>query len=775
MNPVFGVAVCALALALCGGAQAQVKPALRIWLIPAENAGPDEMTRGEVIRDKVDEFNRVYSRDGVVVENTTDPILTMKLLSWNPAFAVPNASVVTSQKRTLLALQRFARLNEVTVNVRFITWDEAFSLVSAIDPERRSSAYPDVIQIGSTWEAYLASRGLIRSRPEWQSSRGNWKDILDLPASALPFITDVRLLFYWKRRPPAKDQAPPATDRELVLNTSTWQAVVDSIRDRGSSGDTIAFATGLTLNVIHDYAPLVWAGGGEFVQSGWFGQRVDLTSKRAMSQPKVLMRMALEMPKPGEPRRLVAFPESSHEEVTRIFVNGGYRVTLEPANFIGRWRQDFEQRHQNPPLRFWDYAATAVPPKPFRGGSALVVARGTPYPAQAFSLADFLANDSEFTSVLAESGHLPAGRPGYGAAILASALNSKGRAGPEVDRFVDSVQKAIVEGISYPPMETWPTALENRQVQEALQVVWRRIAEGNEEELDKAATEVERLINPKISWLASAGEALIAARWALMLVLLLSSVMAAVLIKRRAEAQNTITLLLYLYRAFRHDAAKFLGDNLRRLADRAESQAWSTEKLRDATEALGSHYSNKLVPHINSITNSQYSEMKGRPIRMRLDRVVNTAYDGAQYIFEAKELEPIPAIRYALGSELLGVELTRLPSALVVVLEEWFLNCFSHIAGTRVREPVVIIKYDGESLRITSSGAISSLDLSALDREPSADEISANRQGLPLIRNILFFAYGVKVDVRGEDSPQGEQRIVMTIPLKKTWLERVVS
>jgi hypothetical protein len=209
-----------------------------------------------------------------------------------------------------------------------------------------------------------------------------------LPASGLPHITDVRRLFYWKRLPPAAPKSP-----EFVLNTSSWTALVGSIRDRAGSSDTVACPTGLTLNVLHDYAPLVWAGGGGFFLRGLFGWRADLTSPEALAVPLELQKSAIEMPRPHEPRTLITFPESSHEEVDDIFVNGGYRVTQEPANFIYRWCTDFQQRHEKDGSRFWDYAAADVPPKSFLGGSDLVVTRGTAQPAAAFALADFLATD----------------------------------------------------------------------------------------------------------------------------------------------------------------------------------------------------------------------------------------------------------------------------------------------------------------------------------------------------------------------------------------------
>jgi hypothetical protein len=735
------------------------RPAVTVWLIPAENAGPGDMARGEEIRERVDRFNNQFLGTPITVENTTDPVLKMKLMSWNPAFAVPNASVVVSQKRILRALQEFAERKNVRIRVRFVNWDEAFGLISDLNPERRSGSYPDVIQIGSTWSAYLAKHGLIMSRPDRERDRGNWKDVLDLPASSLPYITDVRLLFYWKRLPSVSPDS-----REFVLNTSSWNALVDSIRQRATSSDTIAFPTGLTLNVLHDYAPLVWAGGGGFLAHGWFGQRVELTSAKALAIPEFLQRSALEMPRPGEPRRLITFPESSHEEVDRVFVNGGYRITQEPANFIDRWRQDFAQRHQKDGLRFWDYAAAAVPPKAFRGGSELVVMRGCPTPDTAFSVADFLAGDPSFTTILAEAGHLPSGRRGYGTDILATSLSPGSTPPPEVEQFVDAVQKAIEQGVSYPQFAEWPIAIENARVQEAMQVVWRRMGEGDPEKLNHALRNAEWTINSQIYWPDELRKGVIEARWALLTILLMACLIAGYFIYRREQAQRALMLSLSLYRAHRHDAAKFLGTNLYGLADDARREGWAASKLIERLLDVSTHFKDRLVKHIERIAINQQKEMYGKPSTMRLNEVTDIAFDGARYIYEAKELKTPPDIHYA-NDGLERFNLQRLPFALVVVLEEWFLNSTIHIVGNRLEQPVFLLKLIQRELSIESTGSIDARHLAILREKPRVSDLSSHQQGLNLIRNIMYYAYGAHVRAENTTSSTGQPRIKLYIPL----------
>jgi hypothetical protein len=183
--------------------------------------------------------------------------------------------------------------------------------------------------------------------------------------------------------------------------------------------------------------------------------------------------------------------------VARTFVSGGFRATLEPAAFIDRCDQDFALR-QPADRRFWDYAAAVVPPIAFKGGSDLVVLQGSKDPRRAFALADFLSSDPQFTRELAEAGDLPAGRPGYGIDVLLGSLARHGQS-VEAQAFSRAVQKAIDQGRSYPDLAAWPIAVENEQVIEALQTVWRRVAEGDIHGLAVAAGQAEWSVNARIN------------------------------------------------------------------------------------------------------------------------------------------------------------------------------------------------------------------------------------------------------------------------------------
>ncbi len=481
------------------------RTALVVWLIPSEPATPGagigglsdceaEAAPTGTLPDRIEEeirgFNATRSRTRVTVINTQDPFAA-QLIDWSPEMAVPNWVWVKSQTETLRALGRFADRNQIDIRVRFITWDRALSDLKATWEGKSAYDPPDVVQIGTTWAGYFQARNLLLTRPKWQINRNGWEDVEGTRACALPYVNDPRLIFYWSRLPGSSPNSPA-----FNLHTGSWQAIVDSLRAPRENGPPFAFPIGLTLNLLHDYASLVWAGGGDFLPEKWLlGRHLDLTSRPAFAVPAYLAENSVVFVN-GRPQRLIAFPEASHEEVDRSFVQGLYRATMEPANFIGRWRRDFACRYPAQASSFWQYAAAAVPPSPFRGGSYLAVWSQTSFPSHAFELAEFLTEDEEYTHMLGVSGYLPARRPGGGVDLFLGSADVDGKA-KEFEAAVQEVLSPRV-GRSYPPIREFSAVMESRDLLERLQIAWRRLSERDPDGLRTALREAEKYVNREI-------------------------------------------------------------------------------------------------------------------------------------------------------------------------------------------------------------------------------------------------------------------------------------
>jgi len=752
---VFACSAIWLQCAAANGQAQSPQRSVRVWLIPAENAGPNDVAQGERIPEQLDNLRHSLQGSGVRLLNVEMP-LAMKAIFWNPQFNVPNFQVIATQRKTLDALKEFAQKNNVEVIVRFVTWDEAFGLLDARQTQG-PDALPDVAQIGSSWAGYFAGRNAIMSKPDSAHNRGNWRDVLGVPAGALPYSTDVRLLFYWKRLPSAEPDSKP-----LELNNSNWPALMDSLRTNTPQGDTLVFPTGVTLNLLHDYLPLVWAGTDHrLLSTGALGTSIDISSERALSVPAYLASQTRIPLADGGFRRLISFPEASHQEASRTFVNGGYRGTIEPANFIGQWFHDFEERqdlaekHGLPRRNFWDYAAAVVPPANFKGGSELVILNQANNPALAASLADYLATDPDYTKVLADAGLLPAGRPGYGIAELVESFDSE-KDSPGARSFSESVQKALDQGVQYPDFEKWPSVLENHQVLESLQRVWRRMGEGDVNGMRLAAESLQGQINSQIYIPTRTWDGFSRA-WPLLLIV--SASLVALVAWVRARSLRRLITILHLYRASRHESVRILGDNVSGIHEEARTGKLDHQglmnKLRDLVYVFMGPTG--LNSYVGELSSDLVIQVQGVKASEDLSEVVMRGYHGAQLFFEAWKLNKAPAIALS-AKDLSAWRVVRYPALVTVILQEWFFNCLKE-ADWGSGAVISIEARDG-TVVVESMGDLKNEHIAALTGPHSRGLLPASAHGLVLIRDISYYAFGSHVQVA-----TGDNRIRLSLPL----------
>lgn len=496
-----------------------------LWMMAIEPPAQDATSPGMSVEEQIFLFNREFGKDNAVtVLNTTAFPLSDQLSVWNSDFGMSLWPIVKGQKRTLNVLKRFAETHNVHVSVRFMSWGEAFrETVTAIRARGNGTLTdkmaPDIVQIGSTWVDFFAKNSLLRPpRPATQTNLA-WRSSSGFKRASLRYITDVRLMYYWKRLPSWGSSARP-----LSLDAKSWETIIDSIKRWIKKNGTEAIPpmvmpVGMTLNLLHDYIPLIWAGGGEF----WQGRRVDLTSVECLSAPILLARNATYTSNGNTSHRLIAFPEMGHSAVADMFMQGEYLAIIEPPEFFRRWQRNFSKKW--PKKIFFDYAAVSVPPVAFRGGSDFIVAKGTKVPDLAFEFARFLVTDGKLEELLVSSGHIPAQVQGGELERLLADNWPGPERGSSFEMYVAAINAALNEkdgkGRELTHSAHFAEHIETTPVLEHFQRLWRamgRLADDGTGigSIEKAAEKAEKAINVRIYWWEGVKEALRKWWWAIL-------------------------------------------------------------------------------------------------------------------------------------------------------------------------------------------------------------------------------------------------------------------
>ena len=403
-----------------------------VWLIPFDPPfdPPFEIPFVEEqmpIKKQLEAFNRRWASSNITVLNTTVDWMVDQLVVWNPEYDLPNWLVVRGQKKTLETLAGFAGKNNLHLCIRFLRWKTIIGALEKVLDARadgtlkKTDVVPNVVQIGSTWAAYFAEKGISLSPTEAAGTELSWRKIKDVPVS-LPYTTDVRLLFYWKKLPGSEKPFG-----EWLKNVSDWQDITEALSkivlNHHNPAPPMVMPSGLTFDLFHDYIPLVWASGTPFFEKTPFGIRTDMGEKEALKIPLLISENATIFDENGREYRIISFPEMSQESAAQQFMDGlEYVAIIQPAAFVSRWRRNFMKTVSPSPEAFWDCAGVALLPATFKGGSDLMVVNGPEKNEMAFQLVRYLASDSKHSGLASENGYLPAQNSDFGLSVLLNTL-----------------------------------------------------------------------------------------------------------------------------------------------------------------------------------------------------------------------------------------------------------------------------------------------------------------------------------------------------------------
>lgn len=172
-------------------------------------------------------------------------------------------------------LSLFEKETGLKTQVRVLDWGEAWSHITAA-LEGKAEA-PAVLQLGTTWISYFASRGQLAKldpylkdiRPE-RFSKVSWKTTGtdgDPSTYSVPWFTDARALM--ANVTLLNKVGITAADVKTYEGFYHTLKKINSLnlrRNDGSMARAFAFPGKSDWNIPHNFAPWVWSAGGSFVK-----------------------------------------------------------------------------------------------------------------------------------------------------------------------------------------------------------------------------------------------------------------------------------------------------------------------------------------------------------------------------------------------------------------------------------------------------------------------------------------------------------------------------
>lgn len=343
-------------------------------------------------------------------------------------WVMPNAPDATHVPWLDAKAEEFYQETGIRVNYEVVGWDVAWTRISTAIITGEGV---DVFQVGTTWNPQLAATGgltqleidefggadaFMAANLESTTYKGDYYGV--------PWFAETRALYYNKDMFEAAGVEPPQTYEELV-------EVGQKLIDTHGQGRAIAIAGTNAYDLIHNWAIILWAFGGELVDTS--------TMQAVFNGPEgvAAMEYYVDLVRLGLASRATA--EYDQNQADAAFINGNVAMA-----FMGPWNiADIEV--ENPTL---NYGIVEPPAGPagrgaFSGGSNLAILRQSPNQEAAKQWIQFLLRDEnlvDYTKNLTRM--LPATLTAYN--------------DPYYEQGVWQVfRNALSFATAYPPLATW--------------------------------------------------------------------------------------------------------------------------------------------------------------------------------------------------------------------------------------------------------------------------------------------------------------------------------
>lgn len=368
-------------------------------------------------------------------------------------------------------LQAFTKETGIAAKVTVLDWGAAWP---SINKGLETGKGPDVVQLGTTWVSYFASKGwltpmdkhLAEIKPDrflttsWKTTKIDGNDT----AWGVPWFVDVRVLMAnHKMLDSLKITAKDIGDWSSYRRALRKIRDANLMKDAGTKVYPYGFPGKSDWNIPHNFVPWVWSEGGDFVLKGtdgkWHSGLLDKATIIGIRKYLSFVQDSLVNPK--------ALSQNT-AQVTQSFNAGEQAVILGTSEIVMQTRisSDSGGLRQSPIGQAGLYAFP-VPAGPagsvaFVGGSVLALPKAKANDADALKLLMFLTRAENLDIYTKKIGFLPPDK---------SVLQEWAK---------DSVYKVMVDaaekGKAYPGIPQWGSI--ESMLSEMFGNIWGMLSEG---------------------------------------------------------------------------------------------------------------------------------------------------------------------------------------------------------------------------------------------------------------------------------------------------------
>ncbi|UQU62555.1 extracellular solute-binding protein [Couchioplanes caeruleus] len=327
----------------------------------------------------------------------------------------------------------------ITINPVRIEWSEALTRLSTATT---SGEGPDVTVMGTTWVGGFTALGALRPYTDAEIAAVGGKDAFAAPSwsashqlgstdiTALPWLTDVRALFY-RKDILAKAGVDPAT---AFTDWAAFERTLKKIKNSGGTVWPLAIGNENNFGIIHNVAPFIWGAGGALLNAA--GDRSLLAEPSAVDGVAYYQRLVGLY---DDPKAM----KLTSSDVPAAFANGTGAITIDNSQSVGDYLADPDRPGLRPG---WGTAPMPAGPTGrfgFLGGSGLAILKAAKNPDAAFEWVKYLTSEESQRRYGVTSGLWPS-RTG---AIKGTRL--------ETDPAYAAFREMIPAGRMYPSIPAW--------------------------------------------------------------------------------------------------------------------------------------------------------------------------------------------------------------------------------------------------------------------------------------------------------------------------------